>query len=182
MVVGRCLHTLSHLLWFVFFLLLWISYQMSRAQLCHCRLIVPCCLASTACRSAVESWNCWRKALLSWLWLWEGAFTHYHIFCGLSSFCCCEFHTEQADPRFVIIGWLSHAVRHRRPVGVQLIVGIAGGRHCFHNYSCEKAPSHTITSFVVCLCFTAVNFILNKQSPALSSSVDCTMLFGIDGL
>jgi hypothetical protein len=28
----------------------------------------------------------------------------------------------------------------------------------------------------------AVNFILNKQSPALSSLVDCPMLFGIDGL
>jgi hypothetical protein len=27
-----------------------------------------------------------------------------------------------------------------------------------------------------------VNFIPNEQSPALSSLVDCPMLFGIDGL
>jgi hypothetical protein len=44
-------------------------------------------------------------------------------------------------------------------------------------------PSHTtITSFAVCLLFTAVNFIPNEQSPALSLLVYCPMLFGIDGL
>jgi hypothetical protein len=69
-----------------FFLLLWISYQMSGAQLCHHRLIVPGCSASTVCRSAVDSWNHWRMALLLQLQWWEGAFTHYHIFCGWSFF------------------------------------------------------------------------------------------------
>jgi hypothetical protein len=69
----------------------------------------------------------------------------------LSSFYCCEFHTKRAEPSFVIIGWLSHAVWHRRPVGVQSMVGIAGGRHCFRNYGCRKVPSHTITSLAVVL-------------------------------
>jgi hypothetical protein len=59
---------------------------------------------------------------------------------------------------------------------------IAGGWHCFCDYGCGKVPSHTITSFAVCLLFTAVNFIPNEQSPALSSSVDCPTLFGIDSL
>jgi hypothetical protein len=69
----------------------------------------------------------------------------------LSSFYCCEFHTKWAAPSFVIVGWLSHAVQHRRPVGVQSIVGITGGWHCFCDYSCGKVPSHTITSLAVVL-------------------------------
>jgi hypothetical protein len=76
------------------FLLLWISYQTSRAELCRCQLIVPRCSASTVCRSAVNSWNRWRTALLSRLRSREGAFTHYHIFCTYSlvvsdSLACC---------------------------------------------------------------------------------------------
>jgi hypothetical protein len=84
-----------------FFLLLWISYWTSRAQLCHHQLIVPCCSASMVCRSAVDSWNHWRTALLSWLQLQEGAFTHYHIFgsCSLvvsDSLACCRSYDSNA--------------------------------------------------------------------------------------
>ena len=49
-----------------FYLLLWISYQTSGAQLCLCQLIVPCCLASKVCRSAVDSWNHWSCCTSSW--------------------------------------------------------------------------------------------------------------------
>ena len=144
-----------------------------------------------------KTWHFWTASnkVKDWGWLnagyrytrgWGKVPSHLHTLSHLLWFVfffyCCEFHTEWAEPSFVIIGWLSHAVRHWRPVGVQSIVGIAGGRHCFRDYGCKKAPSHTITSFVVCLLFTAVNFIRNKQSPALSSLVDCPMLFGIDGL
>jgi hypothetical protein len=59
---------------------------MSRAQLCLHWLIVPCCLALMVCRSAIDSWNCWRMALLSLLWWCKGACTHYHIFCSWSFF------------------------------------------------------------------------------------------------
>jgi hypothetical protein len=69
-----------------FFLLLWISYWTSGAQLFLCWMIVPCCSALKVCRSAVDSWNHWRTALLLWLRWLEGAFTHYHIFCGWSFF------------------------------------------------------------------------------------------------
>jgi hypothetical protein len=44
----------------------------------------------------------------------------------------CEFHTKQADPSFISVGWLSYAVSHQKSAGVQSIVGITGGRHCFH--------------------------------------------------
>jgi hypothetical protein len=37
------------------------------------------------------------------------------------------------EPSFIFVGWLSHAVWHQRSPGVQLIVGITGGWHCFHN-------------------------------------------------
>jgi hypothetical protein len=47
-------------------------------------------------------------------------------------FYCCEFHTKQAEPCFISVSWLSHAVRHHRSAGVQSIVGITGGQHCFH--------------------------------------------------
>jgi hypothetical protein len=47
--------------------LLWISYQTSRPLLHLCWLIVPCCSASKVCRNAVNCWNCWRTALLSWI-------------------------------------------------------------------------------------------------------------------
>jgi hypothetical protein len=46
---------------------------------------------------------------------------------------------------------LSHTVQHRGPVGVQWIVGITGGWHCFCDYSWGKVPSHTITSLAVVL-------------------------------
>jgi hypothetical protein len=150
-----------------FFLLLWISYQMSWAQLCHHQLIVPCCLAFMVCRSAVLIWNCWRTALLSWLWLQEGAFTH-----TITSFVVCLLFTavnfvpiEQSPGSFVIVGWLSHAVWHRWSAGVQSIVGITGGWHCFRDYRCGKVPSHTITSFAVCL-FYCCEFPTERAEPS----------------
>ncbi len=72
-----------------------------QSQLCLCWLIVPCCLASMVCRSAVDTWNCWRMALLSQLRQQEGAFTHYHIFGSWSlvvsdSLACCKNYDSNA--------------------------------------------------------------------------------------
>ncbi len=80
-----------------FFLLLCISYQTSRAQLCFCQLIAPCCSALKVCRSVVDCWNHWRMALPSWVRWREGAFTHYHIFCGWSFFLllCISYQTSR---------------------------------------------------------------------------------------
>jgi hypothetical protein len=47
------------------------------------------------------------------------------------SFHCCEFHTEQAEPSFVFVSRLSHAVQDLMSAGVQLIVGITQRLHCF---------------------------------------------------
>jgi hypothetical protein len=107
------------------------AWLVSGAQLCLCWLIVLLCLASKVCRSAANCWNHWRTALLLRLRWWEAAFTHYHIFWSWSSFYCCEFHTGQVEPSFVFVSWLSHSVWHQGSAGVQSIVGIACGQHCF---------------------------------------------------
>jgi hypothetical protein len=82
------------------------------------------------------------------------------------SFYCCEFHTKWVEPSFVIIGWLSQAVQHQRSAGVHSIIGIAGGWHCFCDYSGGKVPSHTITSFAVVLSFYCCEFHTKWVEPS----------------
>ncbi len=102
-----------------FFLLLWISYQTSRAQICLCQLIVPCCLASKVCRSVVDWCNRCRTALLSWVAWQEGAFTHYYIFCGLS---------------FFLLLWISYQTSRAQICLCWLIVP-----HCLASKVCRSA-------------------------------------------
>jgi hypothetical protein len=125
--------------------LLWISYQMSGAQLCLHQLIVPCCCFSIdhlqEWRSIVGiagGWHCFHY--------YGGAKVPAHTITSVAvglSFYCCEFHTKQVEPSFVFVSWLSHAVQHQQfAAGVQSIVGITGGWHCFHDYSGGKAFTH----------------------------------------
>jgi hypothetical protein len=165
-----------------FFLLLWILYQMRRAQLCLCWLIVPRCLASMVYRCAVDSWNYWRMALLSRLRWQECAFTHYHIFGGWSFFQLLWISYQTCGSQLCLC-WLIVPCCLALTVCRSAVNSWNHWRMALHLWLWQwKGAFIHYHIFVIVLFSIAVNFILNEWSPALSLLVDCPTLFGMNGL